>query len=197
MVCLVSDLASQCLLSTALVGGHLAAARGALDKHRFNMFMRDLLGEKARDIFRSKGVLSIKVGAARFSRCACPAAQRASRRCFCTGLAAASCRPSTSPRFTFAAAAAAHSRHLMATPKTRGISVYSQGQERTKFMFQGVHETICFGPAATGWAEDEEPINQIVFIGRSLSRKVRRRRAGGPALRGWAAQRGQAAWCQS
>lgn len=25
------------------------------------MFMRDLLGEKARDIFRSKGVLSIKV----------------------------------------------------------------------------------------------------------------------------------------
>lgn len=39
-------------------------------------------------------------------------------------------------------------------------------------MFQGVHETICFGPAATGWQEDEEPINQIVFIGRDLDRKV-------------------------
>ncbi|KAL4427856.1 hypothetical protein ABPG75_001945 [Micractinium tetrahymenae] len=47
-----------------------------------------------------------------------------------------------------------------------------QGQERTKFVFQGVHETICFGPAATGWGEDEEPINQIVFIGRDLDRKV-------------------------
>lgn len=40
-------------------------------------------------------------------------------------------------------------------------------------MFQGVHETICFGPAATGWQEGEETINQIVFIGRDLDRKVR------------------------
>ena len=31
-------------------------------RYRFNMFLRDLLGEKARDIFRSKGVLCIKVG---------------------------------------------------------------------------------------------------------------------------------------
>ncbi|GAB4819489.1 hypothetical protein N2152v2_006535 [Parachlorella kessleri] len=87
------------------VGAIGITARGPLDKHRFNMFMRDLLGEKARDIFRSKGVLSIK------------------------------------------------------------------GQEKTKFMFQGVHETICFGPAASGWADGEEPINQIVFIGRNLNRK--------------------------
>lgn len=29
-------------------------ARGPLDEHRFNMFMRDLLAEKARDIFRCK-----------------------------------------------------------------------------------------------------------------------------------------------
>jgi len=70
------------------------------------MFMRDLLGEKARDIFRCKGMLCIK------------------------------------------------------------------GQERTKFVFQGVHETICFGPAATGWGPEEEPVNQIVFIGRDLERKV-------------------------
>lgn len=84
-------------------------ARGALDKYRFNMFMRDLLGEKARDIFRSKGVLCI------------------------------------------------------------------HGQEVTKFVFQGVHETICFGPAASGWQPGEAQINQVVFIGRNLDRKVRGR----------------------
>ncbi|EFN58314.1 hypothetical protein CHLNCDRAFT_142328 [Chlorella variabilis] len=88
------------------VGSVGITARGALDKYRFNMFMRDLLGEKARDIFRSKGVLCIK------------------------------------------------------------------GQEAVKFVFQGVHETICFGPAASGWQAGEEPINQIVFIGRDLDRKA-------------------------
>lgn len=87
------------------VGSVGITAPGPLDKWRFNMFMKDLLGEKARDIFRSKGVLCIK------------------------------------------------------------------GQERTKFVFQGVHETICFGPAASGWGEGEKPINQIVFIGRSLPKK--------------------------
>ena len=46
-----------------------------------------------------------------------------------------------------------------------------QGQEATKFVFQGVHETICFGPAATGWhASEAPPLNQIVFIGRHLNR---------------------------
>lgn len=87
------------------VGSVGITARGALDKYRFNAFMRDLLSERARDIFRSKGVLCIK------------------------------------------------------------------DQENTKFVFQGVHETVCFGPAASGWPDEEEPINQIVFIGRSLNRK--------------------------
>lgn len=86
------------------VGSVGITARGPLDQYRFNAFMRDLLSEKARDIYRSKGVLCIK------------------------------------------------------------------GQDRTKFVFQGVHETICFGPAASGWPEGEEPINQIVFIGRDLNR---------------------------
>lgn len=36
-------------------------ARGALDEYRFNMFMRDFLAEKCKDIFRCKGVLSIHV----------------------------------------------------------------------------------------------------------------------------------------
>ena len=87
------------------VGSVGITARGPLDKYRFNAFMRDLLSERARDIFRSKGVLSIK------------------------------------------------------------------GQESTKFVFQGVHETVCFGPAASGWREGEVPLNQIVFIGRNLNRK--------------------------
>lgn len=88
------------------VGSVGISARGPLDQYRFNAFMRDLLSEKARDIFRSKGSLCIK------------------------------------------------------------------GQPKTKFVFQGVHETICFGPSTSGWSEGEEPINQVVFIGRNLDRKA-------------------------
>jgi Cobalamin synthesis protein cobW C-terminal domain len=43
------------------VGSVGITAYGPLDQYRFNMFMRDLLAEKARDIFRSKGVLCVKV----------------------------------------------------------------------------------------------------------------------------------------
>lgn len=32
-----------------------------MDEYRFNMFMRDLLAEKAKDIFRCKGVLAVHV----------------------------------------------------------------------------------------------------------------------------------------
>lgn len=35
-------------------------AKGPLDPYRFNMFITDLLLEKSRDIFRSKGVLCLK-----------------------------------------------------------------------------------------------------------------------------------------
>jgi G3E family GTPase len=38
-------------------------------------------------------------------------------------------------------------------------------------VFQGVHETICYGPSDKPWGEDEPRINQIVFIGRGLNRK--------------------------
>ena len=48
-------------------------ARGHLDEFRFNMFMRDLLAEKARDIFRCKGVLCVHVS----RPCAC------ARHCVC------------------------------------------------------------------------------------------------------------------
>lgn len=48
---------------------------------------------------------------------------------------------------------------------------HSQGYGSQKFVFQGVHETICYGPSDKPWAEDEPRINQIVFIGRGLNRK--------------------------
>ncbi|KAG2501702.1 hypothetical protein HYH03_000203 [Edaphochlamys debaryana] len=81
-------------------------ARGQLDEYRFNMYMRDLLSEKAKDIFRCKGVLSV------------------------------------------------------------------HGYGNTKFVFQGVHETICYGPAEQPWRPEEQRINQVVFIGRGLDRKA-------------------------
>lgn len=81
-------------------------ARGPLDQYRFNCFFRDLLSEKSRDIFRSKGCLCIK------------------------------------------------------------------GQESTKFVFQGVHETVCFGPTTEGWGDNEDRLSQIVFIGRNLDREA-------------------------
>merc|ERR1712238_271074 len=45
------------------------------------------------------------------------------------------------------------------------------GQGDTKFVFQGVHEQINFGPAKEPWKEGEERINKFVFIGKSLDRK--------------------------
>ncbi|WIA08487.1 hypothetical protein OEZ85_007923 [Tetradesmus obliquus] len=88
------------------VGSVGIVARGPLDEYRFNMFMRDLLAEKAKDIFRCKGVLA----------------------------------------------------------------VHGYGNQR--FVFQGVHETICYGPSDKPWGENETRINQIVFIGRKLDRKA-------------------------
>ena len=48
------------------------------------------------------------------------------------------------------------------------------GQERTRFVFQGVHDTVCFGPSAQGWDPDASgpPVSQIVFIGRNLDRAM-------------------------
>ena len=78
---------------------------GNLHAQWFNMFMMDLLKERAADLFRTKGLLSF------------------------------------------------------------------QGQGNTKFVFQGVHEQINFGPAKEPWKDGETRINKFVFIGKNLDRK--------------------------
>jgi len=77
---------------------------GNLHAQWFNMFMMELLKERAADLFRLKGVLSF------------------------------------------------------------------HGQGNTKFVFQGVHEQINFGPAASPWKDDEKRMNRFVFIGKNLNR---------------------------
>lgn len=78
--------------------------KGNLHAQWFNMFMMDLLKERAADLYRTKGLLSF------------------------------------------------------------------HGQGDTKFVFQGVHEQINFGPAKEPWKEGEERINKFVFIGKNLNR---------------------------
>ena len=78
---------------------------GNLHAQWFNMFMMDLLKERAADLYRTKGLLSF------------------------------------------------------------------HGQGETKFVFQGVHEQINFGPAKEPWKEGEERVNKFVFIGKNLDRK--------------------------
>lgn len=46
------------------------------------------------------------------------------------------------------------------------------GYPSQKFVFQGVHKTICYGPCDKGWSDSDTQTNQIVFIGRGLDRKV-------------------------
>lgn len=77
---------------------------GDLHAQWFNIFMMDLLRERAADIYRSKGLLSF------------------------------------------------------------------HGQGSTKFVFQGVHEQINFGPAKEPWKDGEERVNKFVFIGKNLDR---------------------------
>lgn len=78
--------------------------KGELHAQYFNMFMMDLLRERAADLYRTKGLLAF------------------------------------------------------------------HGQGATKFVFQGVHEQINFGPAKEGWKDGEEKLNKFVFIGKNLNR---------------------------
>jgi len=76
--------------------------KGNLDVSKFNSFMSALLSERAKDLYRTKGILAFA----------------------------------------------------------------DQGD--TKFVFQGVHEQINFGPADKPWKEGEERVSKLVFIGKNL-----------------------------
>lgn len=54
--------------------------------------------------------------------------------------------------------------------RTKGVLSF-HGQGNTKFVFQGVHEQINFGPATKPWADGEPRVNKFVFIGRNLNRE--------------------------
>lgn len=78
---------------------------GNMDFQKLNTFMMTLLQDRARDIYRSKGMLAF------------------------------------------------------------------EGQGDTRFVFQGVHEQMNFGPADKPWTAGEPRKNKMVFIGRNLNRE--------------------------
>ena len=51
--------------------------------------------------------------------------------------------------------------------RTKGILAFSN-QGDTKYVFQGVHEQINFGPAENPWREDEVRVSKMVFIGKNI-----------------------------
>lgn len=51
--------------------------------------------------------------------------------------------------------------------RSKGILAFAD-QGDTKFVFQGVHDQINFGPSERPWAADEPRISKVVFIGKSL-----------------------------
>eukprot|EP00798_Chlamydomonas_sp_ICE-L_P003688 gene3688-13756_t len=119
---------------------------GTLDESRFNMFMRDLLMEKAKT-YTGEGVLMV-VGVG--------------------GIQVVGTQDES--RFNM------FMRDLLMEKakdiyRCKGVLAV-QGYGDQKFIFQGVHETICHGPANKPWQEGEEKVNKIVFIGKGLNRKA-------------------------
>jgi G3E family GTPase len=54
--------------------------------------------------------------------------------------------------------------------RSKGVLCF-KGQGNKKFVFQGVHEQINFGPSEIEWTPEERRVNRIVFIGRNLNRE--------------------------
>jgi G3E family GTPase len=51
--------------------------------------------------------------------------------------------------------------------RTKGVLAFAD-QGDTKFVFQGVHEQINFGPTDNPWGKDEKRVSKMVFIGKDL-----------------------------
>lgn len=52
--------------------------------------------------------------------------------------------------------------------RTKGVLAFA-GQGNVKYVFQGVHEQINFGPCDDPWKDDEKKISKLVFIGKGLN----------------------------
>ena len=52
--------------------------------------------------------------------------------------------------------------------RTKGILAFSN-QGDVKYVFQGVHEQVNFGPAENPWKEGETRISKMVFIGKNIN----------------------------
>lgn len=55
--------------------------------------------------------------------------------------------------------------------RSKGVLAF-EGQGDVKFVFQGVHEQVNFGPSEKPWAEGEERFSKLVFIGKNLEPEV-------------------------
>lgn len=51
--------------------------------------------------------------------------------------------------------------------RSKGVLAFAD-QGDTKFVFQGVHDQINFGPSDKPWGADEERVSKVVFIGKNL-----------------------------
>ena len=51
--------------------------------------------------------------------------------------------------------------------RSKGVLAFAD-QGDTKFVFQGVHEQIQFGPSVKPWGADEVRSSKVVFIGKKL-----------------------------
>ena len=59
--------------------------------------------------------------------------------------------------------------------RSKGVLAFD-GQGDVKFVFQGVHEQVNFGPSEKPWAEGEERVSKLVFIGKNLEPEVLKER---------------------
>ncbi len=51
--------------------------------------------------------------------------------------------------------------------RSKGVLAFAD-QGDAKFVFQGVHDQINFGPSEKPWAAGEERVSKMVFIGKNL-----------------------------
>ena len=55
--------------------------------------------------------------------------------------------------------------------RSKGVLAFANEGD-AKYIFQGVHEQIQFEQSSKKWAEGEERVSKVVFIGRNLNREA-------------------------